>query len=314
MRIAFLGKGGSGKTTLSGLFTLYADSKGYRAGLLDVDVNSHTADVLGLDKKPTLSKRQHAILTHLAGANKNVKSSEFLNTTPPGTGSNCWTLDADNPINTVHAAMVGERSIVLTTGSYEKESIGLDCHHSTQSIAENLLSHARLGSNDIVVTDCVAGSDLFGTTLYDQDMIVVIAKPEPETVSVIKQVEILAKEAGMKDRLVVLANQVQSESQKEFVKRSIPSCKGIIELNQHLVDDRLNGKPLGLEHIDQRTAEVFDMLLARLQDLRQSDREHYDFIVKAHKKVTAQGWVDGAYRPGLVDQIDMEYNPDATSV
>lgn len=307
MRIAFLGKGGSGKTTLSGLFALYADNKQYRVGLLDVDVNSHTAEVLGAESKPRLSDGKDNVLHYLAGTNAHVKSEEFLNTTPPGIGSNYWTLERDNFINATHAASIGEQSLVLTAGSYQKEAIGIDCHHSTQMIAENLLSHAKLEEHDIVVTDCVAGSDLFGTTLYDQDLIVIVAKPEREALSVIHQVKSLAADAGVADRIVVVANQVQSDAQRMFIEREMSDCIGVIDANQNLADDRMLGTPLGLAHVSDQAADVFDTILSRLKTMKQSEREHYNFIVRTHKKVAAQGWVDGAYRPGMHDQIDETY-------
>ena len=47
MKIAFAGKGGSGKTTLSALFTRYLAGQGRPVVAIDADINQHLAEALG---------------------------------------------------------------------------------------------------------------------------------------------------------------------------------------------------------------------------------------------------------------------------
>ena len=47
MKIAFAGKGGSGKTTLSSLFTRHLAALGLPVVAIDADINQHLADALG---------------------------------------------------------------------------------------------------------------------------------------------------------------------------------------------------------------------------------------------------------------------------
>ena len=47
MKVAFAGKGGSGKTTLSSLFIRHLAARGLPVVAIDADINQHLADALG---------------------------------------------------------------------------------------------------------------------------------------------------------------------------------------------------------------------------------------------------------------------------
>lgn len=310
MRIAFVGKGGSGKTTLSALFSLYMDTCGFRVGLVDVDVNSHTASVLGLSRRPEIdlshSSSARDIRQYLSGDNPSVRPDEFLNSTPPGTGSNFFTLDNDNYVLQRYGHAFGKTAHLFTAGSYSEESIGVDCHHSAQYIAENLLSHARLAKNDIAVVDAVAGNDIFGNSLYLQDMLVFIVKPEREGVDVFNRFYGLAQKAGISERVYALGNQVVSPRQRQFLEQAIDPTKllGILPLNEDVVDARLDGTALRVDLLSDVERTAFDAVARRLEAHALPPRYYYEAITTLHRKLAGEGWVVGSYRPNMENQID----------
>lgn len=313
MNIGFYGKGGSGKTTLSALFATYLDSKDYTVGLLDVDVNSHTAEILGVTEAKDLSLPEHKtdIYRYLAGENPRVKPSEFLNTTPPGAGSGRWSMDADNYLTKTYGRRFGSRSHIFTVGSYTPDRVGVDCHHGAQKVAENMVSHAAYGKHDVLVVDSVAGNDAFGTSLFLNDVLVFVVKPEREGVAVMKRFITLAEQTGVAERVLVVGNLASHPAQVEFLQHEVPADKllGVLPLSDTVMQRRLDGQPLGMESVGDMEAELFEILLARCQELRRPLAKRHEALLDMHKKVAREGWVAGAYRAGLVDQIDEAYQP-----
>lgn len=314
MRIAIFGKGGSGKTTVSSLLGLYLSESGYRVGLMDVDVNSHTANILGKDSAPVLSEAENVkqIEKFLAGSNPLVKPGEFLNSTPPGRGSNFWRLHDDNFVTKNFGAKINDNLTVFTVGSYKTTDIGLSCHHGNQQVAENLLSHLKLTKKDLIVVDNVAGNDAFGNSLFDQDILVFIVKPEREGVLVYQRMKELAEKAGIADRLFVIGNQIMTKKQEQFLRDSIDEGKllGVLNFNEDIINDRLDNKPITEKHLTKQAEEIFAKILETGQKIKLSPAQHYQHMIELHKKVAAEGWVAGAYRSGLEDQIDEGFSVD----
>ena len=120
MRAAFVGKGGSGKTTLSALFSRQLAHSGAPVVAIDGDINQHLAHALGLGDgetfaAPPLSARLGEIKTHLRGSNPRITSSEaMIKTTPPGRGSRLLRLLGDDPVYTPHLQRVGGVPLMVT--------------------------------------------------------------------------------------------------------------------------------------------------------------------------------------------------------
>ena len=88
MRIAFVGKGGSGKTTLAALFSLLAAKDRNPLAVFDGDLNMHMPELLGFELFPItkhLSRPEpsRTIKTYLKGTNEISDLNAFRKTTPP---------------------------------------------------------------------------------------------------------------------------------------------------------------------------------------------------------------------------------------
>jgi CO dehydrogenase maturation factor len=92
MRISFLGKGGSGKTTVSAAFIKYLKNTQDQANILaiDADVNVHLGALLGIESQ-SISGRKDDIKEYFEGSDHPV-----IGVSPPSRDSKFVTIDPND--------------------------------------------------------------------------------------------------------------------------------------------------------------------------------------------------------------------------
>ncbi|RKN10158.1 ATP-binding protein [Streptomyces radicis] len=230
MKIAFVGKGGSGKTTVSSLFVRHLAARAVPVTAVDADINQHLGVALGLPEERAaalqpLGDRLGMIKDYLRGDNPRIPSAEtMIKTTPPGTGSRLLRLDEDNPVFAQCADDVrldGDASArLLVTGPFTEDDLGVACYHSKTGAVELLLNHLVDGRDEYVVVDMTAGSDSFASGMFTRfDMTFVVAEPTRKGVSVYRQYRDYARDFGVELRVV--GNKVQGPDDIEFLRAEV---------------------------------------------------------------------------------------------
>ncbi|WP_371480735.1 ATP-binding protein [Kitasatospora sp. NBC_00315] len=227
MKIAFVGKGGSGKTTLSSLFIRHLAATGRPVIAVDADINQHLGPALGLTDGqsallPSLGAHLPQIKEYLRGENPLIRSAEeMIKTTPPGRGSRLLRIVEENPVYAACARPVAldEGSVrLLATGAFAEEDLGVACYHSKVGAVELLLNHLVDGRHEYVVTDMTAGSDSFASGLFTRfDLTFLVAEPTRKGVSVYRQYKEYARDFGVDLR--VIGNKVQGPDDLAFLRR-----------------------------------------------------------------------------------------------
>lgn len=318
MRIAFVGKGGSGKTTLAALFTHYVREMHKPVLALDADLNMHLSRLLGfLDNPPDTRHLSYpesvkAIKSFLIGNNTRIKSlAHFRKTTPPTRESRLVALhDAANPVFQ-RCAMANENLRLMVVGSYDEDGIGASCYHNNLAICENLLSHL-LDHEGYVVADMVAGVDAFANTLHAQfDLLVLVVEPTKRGIEVFKQYEDLAKNAGIDQHLLVVGNKVRSENDRSFLIQHIGSEKvlGFFGDSEYLRRKDQEDGVLELSFLEDDNRRTLEDIHRRLANVAAGYQPRLEKLWELHLRYVAQDFV--RERLGdLSDQIDRSFNLD----
>ncbi|MBT2213373.1 ATP-binding protein [Actinomadura sp. NEAU-AAG7] len=304
MKVAFVGKGGSGKTTLSSLFVRHLARRGLPVVAIDADINQHLGVALGLDEEraarvPALGDHLDAIKDHLRGDNPRITSTAaMVKTTPPGAGSRLLRLRGDDPVHALGHEVDG--ITLLATGPFNDDDLGVACYHSKTGAVELYLNHLVDEPGEYVVVDMTAGADTFASGLFTRfDLMFLVAEPTRKGVGVYRQYTDHARDYDVAIRVV--GNKVQDD-------------EDIAYLRAHVGDDLLTyvGQSSAVRALDQgrsgvvleeRNESALDLMLAevdaRAKDWDAFQRQAVEFHVK-----NARSWANRAVGEDLEKQVD----------
>ncbi|QDQ12842.1 ATP-binding protein [Streptomyces spectabilis] len=316
MKIAFVGKGGSGKTTLSSLFIRHLAATGAPVVAVDADINQHLGPALGLDDEqaaelPAMGARLPLIKDYLRGANPRIASAEtMIKTTPPGDGSRLLRLREQNPVYDACARPVeldGGAVRLMVTGPFTEADLGVACYHSKTGAVELCLNHLVDGRDEYAVVDMTAGSDSFASGMFTRfDMTFLVAEPTRKGVSVYRQYRDYAHDFGV--ALKVVGNKVQGQDDIDFLRDQVGDDLLVTVGHSDWVRAMEKGRPPRFALLEDANRSA----LRTLQDAADATYEHRDWerytrqMVHFHLK-NAQSWGNARTGADLASQIDPDF-------
>jgi CO dehydrogenase maturation factor len=310
VRIAFVGKGGSGKTTAAALFSRHLAERGLPVLAVDADVNQHLAQALGDEtaSPPALGADPVWLKEHLRGANPRIPSSDvMIKTTPPGRGSRLVSLDPDDAVLRRCARSAGGVRY-LVAGAFDEADIGVSCFHSKTGAVELWLNHLVDGPGEYVVVDMTAGADAFASGLFTRfDLTVLVSEPTRRGVGVYRQYAGYAKGHGV--ALRVLGNKVDADpADVDYLRAEVGDALVGWLRRSAWVRAAERGSVRPLAELEPENLAVLDTLLATL-DARERDWAAYQRgTVEFHRR-NALAWANTAAGADLTDQIDPNFVP-----
>ncbi|MEV0470750.1 ATP-binding protein [Streptomyces prunicolor] len=308
MRVAFVGKGGSGKTTLSALFSRHLARSGAPVVAVDGDINQHLAYALGLDEDeffaaPPLSARTGEIKDYLRGTNPRIASrAAMVKTTPPGRGSRLLRLLGDDEIHAHHVQDVGGVALMVT-GAFDESDLGVSCYHSKLGAVELYLNHLVDGPGEYMVVDMTAGADAFASGLFTRfDMTFLVVEPTRKSVSVYRQYRDHAAEFGVP--IGVVGNKVTGEDDLAFLREHVGGDLVAHCEQSSFVRAQEQGRAPGeLEPHNARTLDrLREAVDARPKDWTAFQRHAVDFHLR-----NATAWASEATGHDLATQVDPDF-------
>ena len=312
MRIAVVGKWGSGKTTISALLALYLAQQGKNLLLIDADLNVHLPGLFlpwgefPEQKYLSFPETTQTIKTYLKGDNQRIGSLEtFRKTTPPTSESQLFVLrDRAHPLYCF--AEVLDQLALMVVGTYQGSEIGASCYHNHLAILENLLSHMD-DQKAVVVVDMVAGVDAFASSLHAQfDLLLLVLEPTQKGKEVWKQYARLAQAAGVYDQLFALGNKCFDQEDQLFLSAALPSEKllGMLGISSYLRQLEKQGGLMEFSQLEPEFQLLFEQIVKQAQTLEQPLQARLDKLYALHRKYVAQGFIKERFGdlPGQIDE------------
>lgn len=317
MRIAFVGKGGSGKTTIAALFIQHlAHTRTEPILAIDADINMHLGPLLRIERPASYlsaPNSQARIKEYIWNKSPLIASMAHIKkTTPPSRHSGFFDLHDEN--NLIYRGFSsGDKNVHLAVvGTYEEEDVGRSCYHNNLSILENILSHS-IDHDAYVVVDMVAGTDAFAGSLHTQfDLTILAVEPTQRSVAVYDQYLKLAHISKTEDTVFVVGNKVENDEDREFIEAHIPCSKilGHIGNLGHVRRVDRGSETLDAAQLSTSEHNVLEVIRNTLVDHRKSYSERLQSLTAAHRVYIAQQFVVDRFGD-LTTQIDTGFNFDA---
>ena len=311
MKVAFVGKGGSGKTTLAALFSRYAAAQGRPVLAIDADINQHLAAAIGMtveqaEALPPMGLEIDRIKEYLRGDNARIASaSAMIKTTPPGRGSRLLTPGRPNPIFDHFVGRKGGIEL-MAVGPFAEGDIGTRCYHSKTGSVELLLNHLIDDERSLVVVDMTAGADAFASGLFTRfDLTVLVVEPTLRSLGVYDQYRRYASDHDITHR--VMANKLDDADDRAFILEHVGDDLIDGLTRSSFIKTMEKGRVTPIDHLEKPNQDALDALLATADRQKKDwDRYHRDAIL-FHRR-NAASWANDAVGGDLTHQIDPEFS------
>ncbi|MFW5719442.1 MAG: AAA family ATPase [Candidatus Dojkabacteria bacterium] len=311
MKIAFLGKGGSGKTTLSAAFATYMHEQEKNVLLVDADVNVHVNRIIGIEESDLqpISRNMNGIVSYVKGERVDLGNAPFISATPPSKGSRFITLEKEDELLKGSTVSNKEGLRLMTIGTYEGEDIGFTCYHGKTDAFIIFLNHLLDTTSDYLVVDSVTGTDNLGNPLiYSYDLNVIVVEPTKKSIQVYKDFIQGIERFDYPINIVVIGNKVETKEDEEFIKQHIKGehLLGFVSKSDEMKSFDQGSKD-DFKKFVSANSEIFNKILKEL-DSKQRDWDLYLKNIRANFSQMAQEYYNSYYHVDLESRVDNTFS------
>lgn len=288
MKIAFVGKGGSGKTTLSTRFAAHLAKRGKRVLAIDGDINQRFAETLGYQGvfQKTLGEELLTLKRYVKANNTSLPEAEKIaKTTPAGTGSKLLLPFSDEFLSQCTVQFQGVH--LVKTGGFQEEDLGVKCYHAKTGAIELLLNHLADADDEYILVDMTAGADAFASGLFAKfDLTFVVVEPTEASISVWHQYNEYAKSFAIPLRLI--ANKCLDESDAVFIReRCLVEPVAIVPFSSAV--RAMDRGQRNEEHLENELGPVLDLVNDEVNTIKPNRQRFQELAIQFHLKNAAAG-------------------------
>jgi len=236
MKIAVTGKGGVGKTTLSGTLACLL-SQTYKVFAIDADPDMNLASSLGIREKITPISNMRDLIKDRTGATPGSSFGEVFKMNPKISD-----LPESLSINYDESGNLK----LLVMGTVDKGGEGCVCPASV--LLKALMRNLILKKDEMVILDMEAGVEHLGRkTAEAVDIMIILVEPGLKSLETAERIKRLATDIGIK-KISCVVNKVSSHEEEVFVKNKLKELEievlGTIPRDPTVIIADMEGKPL----------------------------------------------------------------------
>lgn len=308
-----MGKGGSGKTTLTTTFTrfLLKEKKDTSLFLFDVDLNSHIANELEIEF-PTnkffggkLKEVSDFIEPKLLERLDLKEIPEFGTILPNQDTLFIKLEDAQNKFTNRYGVKKDNLTFFAAGNHLAKDHAGHSCYHDMLNTYELIIHRIADSKNNYVIADTTAGIDNVGTSLYmAYDLVVFIVEPTDRSIAVYKDY-INVPEVD-KSKVFVVGNKIENEQDERFIKQNIEESRilALFKANKEIYRD---ADQASYEHFIEEHRNQLQTILNKLDSTNKDWESYFKELYRLFRK-EASGWWSDFYGIDLEDKFKEEYS------
>lgn len=304
MKIAFVGKGGSGKTTVASLFAMQMAHDGHAVLAFDADINQHLAEAIGItDPLPSMGLRQSEIKKHLAGTNARFTPETMQKTTPPGAGSRFVRAENDDWFIKTFTKTSPDGVRLAGAGEIPDGNIGVKCYHGLNGAVEMVVGHFIDKPNDIVIVDMTAGADAFSSSLFAKvDALALVIEPTNKSLAVYEQFKEPATKYGVP--LLIIANKVADDADRDFLLSHVAHITAWISPSA-FVKNRDRGRHAPISKLEPEIADQLRLIHSAAARIGRDWSALQRRMNQMHLK-NAEGWMGEAAKKHIDPTFSLE--------
>ncbi len=254
MKIAITGKGGVGKSTLTGILAHLASLDGKTVLAVDSDPDADLAFALGIPEEERTQILPMTARTELIEERTGAKLKQF---------GQIFKLNPD--ISDIADKYCYDfRGIrLLVMGAIEAGGSGCACPENV--FLRNLLSEIILKRDEVVIVDMEAGFEHLGrATAKGVDTMIVVAEPAAQSVATAQSIVRLAADIGIREMRLV-GNKIMTPKDQEYLLERLPMLKplGFLPYSDSIRQADRDGTSL-IDHLDAEIESAFQAVYHNL--------------------------------------------------
>ncbi|MBM3233025.1 hypothetical protein FJZ18_02570 [Candidatus Pacearchaeota archaeon] len=221
MKIAVVGKGGSGKSSIAWLLSMHASQK---KNVLAIDADYNMDLATNLQWNPAMPTKY---LNHAEGdfyAYQGLSELDYYVDLPEKNLKEFSLSPPDQFTKKYAHSLSHQLSLMVFGGLHEDLLYGHRCSHAYISALKYYLPLLKIKENEVVVVDSVAGIDMVGYGLYlGVDALIIVTEPTENSKKVAAQIKVIADEFGIPS--IQIRNKEQKSEEISFsLDEGIQTC------------------------------------------------------------------------------------------